>query len=104
MDKVKMLPSYLRTVLDVQDKFLLVHMSEAVVSAAVVAARVLERHLRDDVAEVGVNEPPAVLPPHAVRGGLAVHRALHLRRVIELHTVRIVGAHRDYGEIWKMKC
>lgn len=96
--------SYLGTILDIQDKLLLVDVSEAIVSAAVVAACVLERHLGDDVTEVGVDEPPAVLPPHAVRGGLAVHGAPHLRRVVQLHPVRIVRADRDIREIWKMKC
>ena len=56
-------------------------------------------YLGDDVSEVGVYEPPAVFPAHALSGRLAVHPAHQLRRVVQLHPVGIVRAHVNIREI-----
>ena len=59
----------------------------------------ISTYLGDDVSEVGVYEPAAVLPAHALSGWLAVHPAHQLRRVLQLHPQRIVRSHAYIGEI-----
>ena len=56
-------------------------------------------YLRDDMSEVCVYEPAAVLPAHTLSGRLAVHPAHQLRRVLQLHPQRVVRAHAHIGEI-----